>query len=145
MKYLLVWIAALALTGCGLLGHAEPWERAVLDDPDATPAAKQEAIQSIEARTAEGINTAAAPFVPAPFQPLVAPLIALAVGLAFKRSREHLLNAASKVGSAVVDATLRAPGLLHTTDDPETLARNAATLKAKAEAKALVEQAKARS
>lgn len=140
MKYLALLIAALALTGCGLLGHAEPWERAVLDDPAATPEAKQEAIQSIEARTAEGITTATSPFVPPPLQPLLAPLVALGVGLAFKRSREHLLNATKKaatlnLGDAAVDVA-RAAGLLHTTNDPEQLAANAEALRLRNEAKA---------
>lgn len=131
MKYLLGLIAVVMLASCGLLGHAEPWEKAVLDDPTATPEAKQEAIQSIEARTADGIVAATEPWVPAPFKPLVGPLVLLAVGLAFKRSREHIVNATKNV---VVDMPVnlaRAVGLKHTSDDPETVAANAEALRLK--------------
>jgi hypothetical protein len=131
MKYLALLVAALVLTGCGLLGHAEPWERAVLEDPAATPEARQEAIASIESRTADGIVTATEPWVPAPLKPLVGPLVVLAVGLAFKRSREHILNATKNVVVDMPANLARAVGLKHTTDDPEELAARAEALRLK--------------
>lgn len=142
MKRLLVIVAALALAGCNLLGFATDAEKAKLTDPAATPEDYEKTAQAIEERTTADINAATAPFIPAPFQPLAAVLTPLLVGLAFKRSREHLTTAAKKTVTldvpGAVAALARAAGLLHTTEDPERLAATAEMLRAKAEAKAKV-------
>ncbi len=142
MKYLLVMVAALAAS-CALPDWASLEQKAVLEDPASTPEQREEVAAQVEEDTAEQIVASTAPFIPAPFQPLLAALTPLLVGLAFKRSREHIVNAGAKtaqldVGGAIVSLA-RAFGLKHTTEDPDQLARTAEMLRAKAEAKAKVQ------
>jgi hypothetical protein len=114
--------------------------RAANEAIDGAVTEQREITKAIEARTGGGLIDMALPFLPAPVREPVAVLGTTIIGLFFKRTRKHVGSAVKNtaklnLGEAIADFA-RALGWKHTTEDPDQLARTAAMLKAKADAKA---------